>query len=82
MRFMVYYKYDPEVKERLSKFVGKHYGKGVKLVDLKEAAVINIKTGDVMPTYVAMCKASLLRYLQTKHQIGKYATCEIGWNLK
>lgn len=82
MRFMVYYKHVPEVKEKFTKLIGKTYGKGIKVASLKEAAVLTTDTGEVMPCYVVLLKGSLLRYLQSKKLCGKYATHRIGWKLK
>lgn len=81
MKFVTVYKYEPEVKEHLSKFVGKTYYKGIKLVDLAEVDLTFHPSGDVKPAYVAMCKASILRYLLYKREVGKYATTKIGWKL-
>lgn len=82
MKFMVFYKHVPEVKEHLSKFVGKDYFKGIKLVDLREADVTHNPTGNVEPIYVAMFRSSLVRYLLMKNKIKKHAIMQTGWNLK
>lgn len=81
MKFMVYYKHDPKVEEHLSKFVGKTYYKGIKLVDLREADVTHNPTGNVETIYVGMFKSSLVRYLLFARKICKYAKMKIGWKL-
>ena len=82
MKFMVFYKYVPEVKEHLTKFIGKDYVKGIKLVDLREADVTHNPTGNQEPIYVAMFKTSLIKYLLWKNKIKQYAIMQTGWKLK
>lgn len=80
MKFVMYFKHDPEVREHFYKYQKEGYKGGIKLIDLLEVDVRD-KFHNLKPVYVWKCKGPLVTYLIRKMKLRKYLTHRIGWKI-
>ena len=81
MKFVMYFKRNPEVKEYFYKCQKEGYRGGIKLIDLLEVEARDKFTHNLKPVYVWKCKGPLVTYLISKVKFRKYLTHHIGWKI-